>query len=93
MILPPVLLRYRHRRPGGRGRGLWLPLVLLWPFLLLAAAVLSPLAVLRALLSGRWRTVPRALLLGPWLILFFCRLRRFRVEIRDGEHEFLLAVH
>jgi hypothetical protein len=92
MIFPPVLLRFGRRRPDGRWRGFWLPLVLLWPFVLLAAIVVSPLAAVLAILGGRWRAAGRRLLLGPRLLLLFCRFRRLRIEVRGEDHEFLLAV-
>ena len=58
----------------------------------LRALVTVSLAFLIALFRWRWRKLGRALLIGPRLLLFFCRFRRLRIEVREEGEEFLLAV-
>ena len=83
MIWPPSLLGFRIRGVR-RGFGLWLPLFLIWPLLVLAALVMLPLAFLLALLlwpKGWGRTL---LLTGPWFFRMFCALRGLAVDVKSG---------
>ncbi|MFV1957790.1 MAG: hypothetical protein ACC662_00110 [Planctomycetota bacterium] len=92
MILPPVLLRVRARKPGKRRLGCWVPLLLLWPLLLALALLASCGAVVRALIRLRWRETGRALLLGPQLLALLCSTRRLRIDAREAGAEFFLAI-
>jgi len=92
VIFPPSFLRLRSRRPGRRGWGLWLPLFLLWPLVLVFVLLVSLIAVPVFLVSGRWRRVLDAALLGPRLFVVFCRFRRLLVHVRDEEQELLISV-
>jgi hypothetical protein len=92
MIFPPSLLRLRFRRPGRRGFGLWLPILLLWPLILIGALLTSLFAFLGAFFTGRFRSLGRSVLLGPRLLVLFCHFRRLRVHVRDDEEELLIDV-
>jgi hypothetical protein len=53
--LPPLVIDVRVRKPGSKGRRLWLPLFLLWPpllLLLLPVVVIALLVDLALLVSG-----------------------------------------
>ena len=83
MIWPPSLLGFRISN-ADRGFGLWLPLFLIWPPLVLAALVMFPLVLLLSLLlwpSGWGRTV---LLTGPWFLRMFCALRGLLIDVKSG---------
>ena len=79
-------------KPGRKRTRLWIPLFLLWPFLIAGALLVSIVAPVLALLRLRWRRLGGALLLGPRLLVLFCRFRRLKVEVHDEGEEFLLAV-
>ena len=89
MIWPPSLLRVRIQN-GRRRFGLWLPLILLWPPIVLIALALFPIVlVLAAVLwrKGRGRTL---LLSGPLLFRLFCSLRGLQVEVvKPSAHVFI----
>ena len=83
MIWPPSLLGFRIRN-ANRGFGLWLPLFLIWPVIVLVALALLPLVLLLSLLlwpSGWGRTV---LLTGPWFFRVFCALRGLVIDVKSG---------
>ena len=80
MLWPPSIMRLHLAGPRRRLR-LWLPIVLVWPLVLLVGIALAPLVVLLALLlwpAGKGRAV---LLLGPWLFYAFCCLRGAHVRV------------
>ena len=83
MIWPPSLLGISIRLEK-RVFGLWLPLFLAWPLLVIAAVVMLPLVLLLSLLlwpSGWGRTV---LLTGPWFFRMFCALRGLVIDVKSG---------
>lgn len=45
---PPLLMRLRMKEKGKRGFSLWIPLLLVWPFVLFFALVLSPFVLIAA---------------------------------------------
>ena len=83
MVWPPSIMRLHL--PGSRGPWrLWLPVVLVWPVVLVVGVALAPLIVLLGLVlwrSGKGRAV---MLLGPWLFYVFCCLRGARLRVDKG---------
>lgn len=82
MTFPPLFLRLVVN-----GRGLWLPVFLLWLVLAVLGVLLLPVALLAALVL--WPAgYGRALLLGgPRLAQVICAIRGLRVDVSgpDGE--------
>ena len=82
MMWPPSLLRVRIQ--GTKRRfGLWLPLFLAWPpLVLLALAFLPFVLILAALLwpTGRGRPL---LLAGPLFFGLFCSLRGLMIDVQS----------
>ena len=90
MMWPPSLARVRVVEKGRKKVGLCLPLILIWPPLLILGIALAPLVVICAPLicsRGNRRAV---VLVGPRLFRIFCALRGLRVEVDDGEDEVLI---
>lgn len=84
MMFPPSIARIRIVDEGRRGINLWLPLVLLWPVVLVLGLLLSPLVIIAALAT--WPRYGRLLLLGgPRLFELLCALRGLRVQVEDGK--------
>ncbi len=89
MMWPPSILRLRiHDKQ--HHFGLWLPLLLIWPFALLLGLLLLPLVLIAmiVLLICGWGLQP--LLLGPRLFVLLCALRGLEVNVRDGSNQVLI---
>jgi hypothetical protein len=84
MIYPPFILRIRVIEGGIKKIGLWIPLFLLWPLVLVFAIALFPLILIISLLL--WPTGKgRKLLLGfPLILYLICNMRGLKVDIRGG---------
>jgi len=89
VIFPPTILRVRVGRRGRRRFGCLVPLLLLWPLLLVACLVALPLAGLVALVGSRARG-RRLLAAGPKTLWVFCCLRGLHVELGDADGTFLI---
>ncbi len=92
MKFPPMILKLKIPRSGGRGSfGLWLPLFLVYPFMLALAIILAPLVLLFSLLlwpSGRGKML---LLSGPYLCRLLFDLRGLRVDIEKRSSRVLVS--
>ena len=89
MIWPPSLLRVQISI-GNKGFGLWLPLLIIWPPLLLLGLALAPLVILLALLLwplGLGRTL---ILTGPLLFRLFCSLRGLEIAVEGPKERVLI---
>ena len=77
---------------GRRGFPLWIPLFLLWPLALAILIILAPfLLVAAAVLWGgaRCRRLPRA----GWAVLrCLCSLRGLELDFRKGGERFLISI-
>ena len=91
MSYPPLFIHLRI--PKERGYfGLWIPMLLLYPFILAFALILLPFVLLAALLllpTGRSRQV---LLIGPLTCQVLWNLRGLKVDIKDNSKHFLINV-
>ena len=90
MIWPPLLLRLRIRN-GKHRFGLWLPLFLVWPPVVIIVLALLPFVlVLSALLwpTGRGRPV---LLAGPTFFGLYCSLRGLMIEVKSPSGQVYIA--
>lgn len=89
MNWPPMLLRVRF--PAGDGNwGLWLPLFLIYPLLIVLSLIALPLVLLAALIlypTGKSRLL---LLAGVyfWDVLF--KLRGLKVDISGSSRDLLI---
>ena len=92
MIFPPSILYLRKARLPRRGRGLWIPLVLIWGPLVVLWALLLPLILLAAV--ALWRSGKgKAILLGPpKLFVLFCRLRGFELAIEGKDTNVVIRI-
>lgn len=91
MIWPPSLLGFRVRN-GKMGFGLWLPLFLIWPPVVLVALAMLPLVFLLSLLlwpTGWGRTV---LFIGPWFFRMLCAVRGLVIDVKSGTSRVYIVV-
>ncbi len=79
MIWPPSFVHVERD-----GLGLWLPVFLLWPLLLLGL-LLAVLAAGVALLVLQPRSLPLALDVGSELLRLLCSTRGTRVEVAPAD--------
>lgn len=82
MKRPPMLMRLRFY-DGDRGFGLWLPLFLLLPLVLVVLFILSPLILVAVLVLwpsgwGKWGMLS---LLAAFRV--FCSMRGLKVDIQN----------
>jgi len=86
MIWPPSVLRIRVMETRGKGIRLWLPIFLLWPLIglmcLFAPIVMAVCPGMRR--RADVKAVPTS---GLLLLILFCRLRGFRVDVRSGSDQ------
>ncbi|HER00083.1 MAG TPA: hypothetical protein ENO22_12155 [candidate division Zixibacteria bacterium] len=83
MIYPPLILRIRIGEGGRKKIGLWLPLILLWPFVLIFGVILFPLILLISLLTW-YSGKGKKLLFGlPVLFYLICHVRGLRVDVKS----------
>ena len=90
MMWPPSVLRLRvHSRR--HHFGLWLPLFLIWPLIVVLSLLLLPLALALVIILWRIRWLKPVLLAGPCLLSLVCALRGLEVDVRDGSEQFFIS--
>ena len=90
MIWPPSLLRVRIRSRNCNF-GLWLPLFIMWPLILLAMVILSPLILLGAALLWRFGLGKPLLLTGPIFFRLFCSIRGLEIAVDKPSEQVLIS--
>ena len=89
MTLPPAFLRVRVQNDKRRIR-LWIPLVLLWPVVVVVVLLGVPIAMLvRSGHRARGRSV---LLAGPLLLYVLASLRGLRFNAASGEEHVFVSI-
>jgi len=88
-MMPPWLMQLRSRRRGRLGWRLWIPLFLLWPFLLLAIPIAIGLSMIVAATARPGKRI-RALRFVPRTMVLLAALRGLDIRVADGEKEFRL---
>jgi len=85
MMFPPLWFRIKIRQTEGRNFGLWLPLFLLWPIVLIVAIILLPIILLVSIcqfLTGNRQPLILAL---PRFISVICALRGMKVDLQSPD--------
>ena len=91
MMCPPSLLRLRIRNERHRF-GLWLPLFLIWPVVLVLGLALWPLLLIAAAVLWPWGWGKLLLLGGVVIFGVFCALRGLRVDIKQDSQQVLVSL-
>ena len=88
MFFPPSILRIRILRDGQRRRNTFVPLILLWPLVMLLVLLMLPLMVIVAIFRGRavWRML-KAL---RRFAVFCSDARGLHLEIHNANDDILL---
>jgi len=90
MIWPPSVLHLRIHN-SRRHFGLWLPLFLVWPLLLVLGLVLWPLLLIGAIVLWKRGWSKPLLLGGPAIFRLFCALRGLKVEVKQPSEQVLIS--
>ncbi len=90
MNWPPSILRVRIHDKR-RHFGLWLPLFLVWPLLLVLGLVLWPLLLIAAAVLWYWGWGRPLLFGGPALFSVLCALRGLRIEVSQPREQVLIS--
>jgi len=92
MKFPPMILKLKIPHSDSRGSfGLWLPLFLAYPFVLVLVVILTPFVLFVSLLlwpSGRGKML---LLSGPYLLQLLFNLHGLRVDIEKQSSRILIS--
>ena len=91
MMMPPALLRVRVQGAESRRR-LWIPVFLLWPFVVLVMALALPVCALVAALYWRRGLGRPILLVVPWLLYLACALRGLRLDVVGGGSRVFISI-
>ena len=86
MMFPPSILRLQVH-DNERRIGLWLPLIMLWPVVLLLGILLAPFVIILAIILWPKGWGKPLLLVGPSLFRLFCSLRGLNVRVEEGPME------
>jgi len=91
MKWPPMLMRVKIQGEDN-DFGLWLPLFLLWPLVLILFVVLSPLLLIAIIILwpsgwGKWTLQILKVALGV-----LCSMRGLRVDILDHDNKVFISV-
>ena len=92
-MIPPWLIHLRIRRPGGRGVGLWLPVLLLWPLIWMVAALMMLMALLVAPFVWRAGWTKRVLLFVPCALALLSATKGLEVSVIGADSEFRLKCY
>ncbi len=90
-MLPPMFLRVRVQDDKRRIR-LWIPLILLWPLVIVVVMLGTPVAMLVAAHSGRRARGRSVLLAGPLLLYVLASLRGLRCNVASGEGRVFISI-
>ena len=85
---PPVLLRVRIEDDKRRLR-LWIPLIVLWPLVVVVVLLGTPVVAVRSGHCARLRSV---LLAGPLLLYALASLRGLRCNVVSGADRVFISI-
>jgi len=90
MGCPPLVMRFRILNDKNNIR-LWIPIFLLYPFLLVLALVVEILALAAFILLWPWEWGRKLPLFIPYLFRVICALRELEVDIRNRWETFFVS--
>lgn len=85
---PPVLLRVRIEDDKRRLR-LWIPLIVLWPVVVVVVLLGTPVVAVR---SGHCARIRSVLLAGPLLLYALASLRGLRCNVVSGADRVFISI-
>ena len=89
MMFPPSIMRVRVLDEDSRV-SLWIPLVLIWPLVLMFYVLLLPCIVVGAVVTWRSGWGKPILFLGPALFRLYCDLRGLKINVTEPKESVLI---
>ena len=89
MMFPPSLLRVRVLDKGSRVN-LWIPLILVWPLVLMLYLLLLPCIVVAAIVTWSSGWGRQILFGGPFLFRLYCDLRGLKIDVTEPKESVLI---
>ena len=90
-MLPPMFLRVRVQGDKRRIR-LWIPLIVLWPLVVVVVLLGTPVALLVAARSAPRARSRSVLLAGPLLLYVLASLRGLRCNVVSGKDRVFISL-
>lgn len=90
-MLPPMFLRLRVQGDKRRIR-LWIPLIVLWPVIVVVVLLGTPVALVVVARSGHRAQIRSVLLAGPLLLYVLASLRGLRCNVVSGENRVFISI-
>ncbi|MFC1875033.1 hypothetical protein ACFLY3_02635 [Chloroflexota bacterium] len=90
MNYPPLIMRLRILK-NRKGMGLWIPIFLLYPILLVLALALEILVLAAFLLLWPFGWGKTVLLTIPYLFWVICNLRDLEVDVQNRRETFFVS--
>lgn len=87
----PIWMRLRVRPKGKRGVSLWIPVILVWIILWALLLILLPFVLIAAILTLRRGPGLTLLAAYPMLFSVLWNLSGLHVETRDAENDVLIS--
>ncbi|PKB82441.1 MAG: hypothetical protein BZY88_04205 [SAR202 cluster bacterium Io17-Chloro-G9] len=91
MIWPPSMLQVRVQS-SKRRFGVWFPLILFWPPMLLLALALFPIVMILAMVMWPWGWGRPLLLGGPSFFRLFCALRGLTIDVQAQKQRVYISL-
>ena len=89
MMLPPSILRVRVLDDDSRV-SLWIPLILVWPLVVVIYLLFLPCIIVAAILTWRRGWGRPILLGGPALFRVYCSLRGLEINVTETNQSVLV---
>lgn len=89
MMWPPFIVRIRIIEAGQKKISLWLPLIIIWPFVAFLLLLAAPF-FFTALLVSRVHAIRLFIDSSKEIFLLFCSLRDMEVDVQDKNSEVLI---
>lgn len=89
MMLPPSILRVRVLDDDSRV-SLWIPLILVWPLVVVIYLLFLPCIIVAAILTWRRGWGRPILLGGPALFRLYCSLRGLEINVTETNQSVLV---
>lgn len=92
MMLPPATMRLRIVEGGRKKIGLWLPIFLLWPLLLVVVLLAVPLYLVLLLVSPFVPKANKVVKAIPAIYSVICALKGLTVDVKDENENVLIKI-
>ena len=90
-MIPPTLIYFAYQK-NDKKRRFWLPVVVLWPIVIVLSVLLAPLAIV-GLLVWKGRYSGQYLMALGRLIKLICSLRGMNMDVQGENQNFEMKIY